>query len=202
MPRKTAAEKQAETRAKVLDAATETFQERGYFAASMGEISDRAGFSQGAIYSSFKGKEDLFLACVARLADARALVWEDFIADARELGAQPEIFGKVLVSVLFTPQWNKAMVEFRIAAISESSRQTLIGNQMRWRNIVIRLLEVYCATNDVTPGVPLETLADSLVAVADGLRFQALTEPDVDIAGGFATTLKLLLAGSTNPDSP
>src|SRR3954469_8135005 len=149
MPRKTAAQKQAETRTKVLDAATETFQERGYLAASMDEISDRAGYSQGAIYSSFKGKEDLFLACVARLADSRAQVWEGFIANAKELGARPESFGKVLGSVLFTPQWNKAMVEFRIAAISESSRQVLIDNQRRWRNIVIRLLEVYRTTNDL-----------------------------------------------------
>jgi AcrR family transcriptional regulator len=196
MPRMTAAQRQAETRARLVDAATTTFQERGYLAASLEEISERAGYSQGAIYSNFKGKEALFLGCIERLAESRTTVWEDFIANAKELGAQPESFGKVLVSVLLPPEWNKALVEFRIAAISEPSRQSLIENHQRWRNIVVRLLEVYCATNKITPTIPLEAIADSLVATVDGLRFQALTQPEVDIAGIFATTLRLLLAGA------
>jgi AcrR family transcriptional regulator len=38
------------------------FARRGFHGASVEEVSEEAGFSTGALYSNFKGKEDLFLA--------------------------------------------------------------------------------------------------------------------------------------------
>jgi AcrR family transcriptional regulator len=73
--RETRAEKQARTRAEILTAAAEIFGERGYDRASVEEIAERAGYSHGAVYSNFAGKDDLFLA-----------VFEDYMAmRAREL---------------------------------------------------------------------------------------------------------------------
>lgn len=199
MPRKTAAEKRAETRAKLIEAATATFKDRGYHAASMDEISDRAGFSYGAIYSNFKGKEALFLACIAHRSEGVTKTWEGFIANARELGAEPESFGKVLGSVLPDQQWTKAFLEFRLAAISDDSRQELLESQRHWCDIVTRLLDVYCTTNGLTPPAPLEAVANSVAATVDGLRVHALVDPDIDIGTIFSMTLKLIL-GPVSPD--
>jgi AcrR family transcriptional regulator len=55
-------EKKAQTRALLLGAAEEVFAERGFFAASVEEVAERAGFSMGAVYSNFESKADLFLA--------------------------------------------------------------------------------------------------------------------------------------------
>ena len=52
----------AETRRELLDAAARVFARRGFHGASVEEVSDEAGFSTGALYSNFDGKEDLFLA--------------------------------------------------------------------------------------------------------------------------------------------
>jgi AcrR family transcriptional regulator len=202
MPRKSAAEKRAETRAKLLDAATATFRDRGYHAASMDEISERAGYSYGAIYSNFKGKEALFLACIAHRAESVTRVWDDFIASARELGAEPENFGKALVSVLPDQQWTKAILEFRVAAISDDSRQSLLDAQRHWHRIVRRLLEVYCATHGFTPRVSLDAVAASLAATVDGLRVHALVDPDIEIGEIFSTTLGLLLAPAPAGEDP
>src|SRR6266851_1649705 len=64
MPRRrmTRAESQAETRAELLAAAGRVFKRYGYERASIAEIADEAGYSHGAVYSNFEGKEDLFLA--------------------------------------------------------------------------------------------------------------------------------------------
>src|SRR5688500_14063171 len=65
MPRLTRQERQAATRERLIEAATRVFARRGYLAASVEEIADEAGFSHGAVYSNFTGKEDLFLAVYA-----------------------------------------------------------------------------------------------------------------------------------------
>jgi AcrR family transcriptional regulator len=50
-----------EIRDEVLAAASRVFARRGFHGASVEAISEDAGLSTGAIYSNFKGKEDLFL---------------------------------------------------------------------------------------------------------------------------------------------
>ncbi len=53
-------EAQALTRRRVLDAAADVFGERGFQAASMADVADRAGYTIGAVYSNFANKESLF----------------------------------------------------------------------------------------------------------------------------------------------
>jgi AcrR family transcriptional regulator len=72
-------ERRAHTRARLLDGARAVFARRGYQAATVDEVAEEAGFTTGALYSNFKGKEDLFLAVV-----------EDMIA--REVREYTEIF--------------------------------------------------------------------------------------------------------------
>jgi AcrR family transcriptional regulator len=194
MPRKTAAEKRAETRANLIEAATASFKARGYHAASMDEISDRAGYSHGAIYSNFKGKEALFLACVAHRSEAVTALWEDFIAKVRKSGAGAENVGKALVEALPDQQWTKAILEFRVSTLSDDSRDALLAEQRNWLDIVTRLLAAYCESNGLTPPRPLESLAEAMTAMVDGLRLYALVDPEVDIGRVFATTLDALLA--------
>ena len=50
-PRRSRAEKQAETRRRLLEAAEEVFRERGFAGATVEDITERAGFSRGAFYS-------------------------------------------------------------------------------------------------------------------------------------------------------
>src|SRR2546421_6811453 len=62
----TRAESQARTRDELLAAAARVFKRRGYERASVAEIVEQAGYSHGAVYSNFEGKEDLFLAVYER----------------------------------------------------------------------------------------------------------------------------------------
>ena len=50
------------TRAALVEAAADVFAHRGFHAASLDEIAESAGFTRGAIYSNFGGKEELMLA--------------------------------------------------------------------------------------------------------------------------------------------
>lgn len=52
----------------MMDAAVAEFARRGYHAASMDEIAERAGISKPMLYLYLGSKEDLFLACIRREA--------------------------------------------------------------------------------------------------------------------------------------
>jgi AcrR family transcriptional regulator len=56
------------TRARILDAAMGLFAERGYAAATVGEIEKAAGLAPraGTLYQHFSGKEEVLRACVER----------------------------------------------------------------------------------------------------------------------------------------
>jgi len=66
------------TQQRILNSATTVFRERGYSAATMGEVVTASGASIGSIYHHFGGKNELFLA----IHDHMAAVIEARIADA------------------------------------------------------------------------------------------------------------------------
>jgi AcrR family transcriptional regulator len=71
MPRVTAAHGQ-EVRERIVAAALRVFGERGFHGATIADVVRESGLSVGAIYTYFKGKDDLFLA-TCDLASGRGL---------------------------------------------------------------------------------------------------------------------------------
>jgi TetR/AcrR family transcriptional regulator, transcriptional repressor of aconitase len=61
MPRLTREQNQALTRSRLLTVAKAHFARDGYAASSVDRIAEDAGFSKGAVYSNFAGKDELFL---------------------------------------------------------------------------------------------------------------------------------------------
>jgi AcrR family transcriptional regulator len=51
-----------------LDGAIRLFRERGYHAASIGDLTDAMGLASGSIYKAFRDKRDIFLAAFDRYA--------------------------------------------------------------------------------------------------------------------------------------
>jgi AcrR family transcriptional regulator len=71
--------KAARTRAALLDAARRVFTERGYAAASVGDIAAEAGVSLGAYYQYFRDRADILATLVGegaqRMLDDASQVW-------------------------------------------------------------------------------------------------------------------------------
>lgn len=59
------------TRARLLDAASQVFAEVGLDGASVEAICERAGFTRGAFYSNFESKDELFLQLASAIAERR-----------------------------------------------------------------------------------------------------------------------------------
>ncbi|MGA4841848.1 TetR/AcrR family transcriptional regulator [Streptomyces sp. G45] len=70
MPRK-------EREQQMIDVAVGVFAKRGYHAASVDEIAERAGISKPMVYLYLDSKEGLFLACLRREAERLGAAFED-----------------------------------------------------------------------------------------------------------------------------
>jgi AcrR family transcriptional regulator len=102
--RLTRAEAKARTREQLLGAAARVFARKGFAGASVEEIAESAGYSTGALYSNFSGKEQLFLELLSarrsrglerQVAVAAKLLEKATAGDEEPLGVLSGFFAKV-----------------------------------------------------------------------------------------------------------
>jgi AcrR family transcriptional regulator len=184
-----------QTRDVLVQAATEVFARRGYEGASLEEIAETAGFTRGAIYKHFAGKEDLFFAVID---DYNERVIEAFRAiapaspDAREWD----------VSKL-ADLWRESVVEFDdLSAIglefqlyelrNPSARERGVVHRRKNRELVAAFIEEVADRAGMTLRLPAPTLAGVILAAADGLSYAARVDGEDHL---FAAFLEVLNAG-------
>src|SRR6202795_1431217 len=78
--RLTREQSRANTRERLLAAARSVFARSGFHGASVEEVASEAGFSTGALYSNFDGKEDLFLVLMEREIEEHAREISDAVS--------------------------------------------------------------------------------------------------------------------------
>lgn len=82
--------KGAQTRARLLDAAKEIFEENGFLDARISDIAERAGLSHGSFYHYFDSKEEVFREVAARVVDQLSAPLGDVILDPASDATPPE----------------------------------------------------------------------------------------------------------------
>jgi AcrR family transcriptional regulator len=174
-------ERKAMTRELLLDAAATVFSRRGVHGASVEEIAAEAGFTTGAVYSNFSGKEDLFLALFERHTAAEVKKYDEIFAGARtvdeqarggadewmrELKREPDYFP------LFVEFWAHAVrdpeLRPRFAATFGAFRQAF-GRMIKE---AAKGLGIEVSTQDA------ESLGTVLNALGNGIALEKLADPD------------------------
>jgi AcrR family transcriptional regulator len=191
------AERKQETRARLLASAQRVFARRGFHAASVEEVAEEAGFSKGAVYSNFSGKEDLFLAMIdarfqRRLADVRAAV-----AGPGAPGEQARRSGEGFVRALADdPEWPPLFAEFWAYALRHPPVRRRFAARVRaLRRGVADILAVQADQAGVRLPVPAEALAAMTFAMATGIAMERQLDPEAVPHDLFGTMLELLFAG-------
>jgi AcrR family transcriptional regulator len=202
--RLTQAEKRAATRSELLRTAADVFARRGYHRASIEEVAEQAGFSHGAVYSNFSGKEDLFLAVfedymatrAGELAEALAGAPEGLPQRARAIAAQwMDRFARDPNSFLLH-------VEFMIHA----ARDPDLSMKMGLRQASLRLaIEDYLQNAQRAEAIefvlPPAELALIMRSLGIGLAIESLNSPgDMrgDLFADFTELVFTRLAGPSN----
>jgi AcrR family transcriptional regulator len=193
----TRAQTQAQTRANVIAAAARVFKRRGYEGASIAEIADEAGYSHGAVYSNFDGKDDLFLALyeewVARRVTEIDTTWSEqgALADSARAAADE------WMARLASEPWPFLLrLELTVRAAHDRDLQDKLATRVGAVPLAIRRLIAGAA--DQEPGeLPLAPaeIALAFQALSLGLALEALVNPAA-VRSGLGGELAALLVGA------
>lgn len=183
--RRSRAETQQETRARLIDAGLDLIAAAGVGAASIRGISERAGFSQGAFYSNFDSKEDLLLAVVATHMSriARALV--DLVETTEGLGLDDSLhrLGGRLAGLAENPVLSRLIVEMHLHAQRDPAfaarfAEVTAGYQAEFT----RITEALIARHALTPRQPAPVIAATMMAIWFGGIVQQSTPAAPSVA--------------------
>src|SRR5271166_6381749 len=199
--RMTREQSKANTRERLLSAARTVFASSGFHGASVEEIASRAGFSTGALYSNFDGKEDLFLVLMEREINdhareisaavrERASVAERATGGARQWMTMIEREPEVLL--LFMEFWAYGVRDARV-------RPKVAARFAQMRELLTRLIVDGVREFDLELALPAEQLAVAIDALADGIARQKLADPEAVPDELMGRVLSLLFSASTRP---
>jgi AcrR family transcriptional regulator len=192
--RLTREERRAATRTELLDAASRVFARRGFHAATLEEVAQEAGFTTGAIYSNFAGKDELFRAAfehqiardVREVTDAQARATEDTPgartrASARRwmelLRERPEMFLLLLEYWAYAmrhPELRESFAE-RFGAFRDTTARWVEDEAARggWGELPLPAEDIALGLNALIYGMAMQYLPGDENLPEDGLEQMA-----------------------------
>ena len=180
--RLTRSESQARTRAALIRAAGEVFVERGFHAASVEAIAERAGFTRGAFYSNFSGKEELFAELLQstvyaayRRMEEEQLASEEPVPTARESAKQLARVQKHPDGRWMFRLWLELLLQ---AGRDERMRELAVEFWRTNRGLLAKLAERRFAEAGRDPPLDPHVLASAMIAMDIGLAIQHYVDPD------------------------
>ncbi|GAA3530165.1 TetR family transcriptional regulator [Aeromicrobium flavum] len=172
-----------ETRARLVRAAGELFDETGTTGAGVNDVCSRAGYTRGAFYSNFASMDELYLAvCDDR---ARALLDRLEAAIDERITARPgpldldHAVSEVVEVLPLDPSW----VAARSVFIAQAAARPMAADLLRrhHEDLVDRLGPLGTASLRAarrTSTVPESALAEAMLAAYDGAMLHAVLYPD------------------------
>ena len=167
----TRAERAGHTRRELLDAAQRLFFSDGYHGTTLDDIADEAGYTKGAVYSTFKSKGGLFLALFDEVVDRR-------VEDIRLLLAPHESNDDKLAALARQPvdednaQFLLLVIEFWVHAAREPALHAAFSE--RYRRLRTNLAAI------APHGSPFDEQRWAILTLAfsNGLALERLIDPD------------------------
>jgi AcrR family transcriptional regulator len=186
------------TRAQVLDAAERVFARDGLRGASVDAIALEAGYSTGAIYSSFRGKEDLFLALIEERIDPRLAKVYEAAEGELAAGAPPLEAARRFVAMLrHERDAILLLIDFWAQAVRDpTAADRFAERHARLRAVIARLIDASARDSGAELGLPPEHLATTLIALANGFAIELLADPDTVPDDLFGHAVGALMRGA------
>jgi TetR/AcrR family transcriptional regulator, transcriptional repressor of aconitase len=128
-PRKrlTREESRAQTRATLMAVGRKHFIRYGLGGAVAEKIAEDAGYSRGALYSNFDGKEELFLAVIREEQDRRTEALHSMFKEEPSAKERLRKMREAIADLVTDPDWIVLRAEFEAGALrNERIRQTFV----------------------------------------------------------------------------
>jgi AcrR family transcriptional regulator len=173
-PRLNRVQKKARTRSEIVAAARRVFLARGFHAATLDEIAEEAGYTKGAVYSNFAGKDDLFLAVLTEHYVQRAEQYATLlVADHDVEGTYRAIAGVMLEAYEREPAWWPLVSDFSTHASRDAQlRERLRHTRERFLDALAGQVEALCERHRLTLALPAREVARGAGALMRGMTVE------------------------------
>jgi len=186
-----------ERKSQILDAAMETFTEKGFHKTRMSDIADTSGLSKGSLYWYFDSKDALISKLIDRvfefeIKDLTALLSDDRSAEER-IYIYTERGGQDIVKML---KWMPLIYDFLALAFRQYTIKTAIqGYYKKNLGLLVTLIQQGIDAGEFIPGSALQA-AYAIGAIIEGTIMLWLYDPDqIDIQAHIRSSTELLLRG-------
>jgi AcrR family transcriptional regulator len=177
--RLTHAERRQRTQTELVATALTVFLERGFHGASLDEIAERAGYSKGAVYSNFAGKDELFLAVLDATFERRTRILADVLLDQQELEESYRAVGRSMVEAdEGEPRWTPLLLEFWAhASRRDALRAAVAERRERFFTVIAGFIAELGRRHGVEFAIPPKEIARGSNALARGIALDRLLSP-------------------------
>jgi AcrR family transcriptional regulator len=199
--RMTREQSRAHTRERLLEAARSVFARAGFHGASVEEIASEAGFSTGALYSNFEGKEDLFLVLMDREIEAHAREISRAVAEQASMSGRATGGARRWMTMIERePEALLLFMEFWAYGVRDARVRPKVAERFaEMRRVLTGLIADGVRDFDLELEIPAEQLAIAIDALADGIARQKLADPAAVPDELMGTLLTSLLGALTRP---
>lgn len=182
--------RRAATRERLIDAALGVFAEKGVGGASVEEICESAGFTRGAFYSNFTGKEALSIACLERQVEVNMAALGDAL---KSLPHPEDAAGRPIEAII------DAAITVFLAAQGSDPVEVLASQELRlFAARDAGVAEAYRALNEQASGV----IADMLDAYLPAFGYRLVLETRQAVSLLHAVHDHGAVGALIDPDSP
>lgn len=174
-------ERKEETRRELVEAATKVFEQRGFHGASLEQIAREAGYTTGAIYWHFGGKDELFLAAFEAYALTR--VAEVTAVQDSAPGGLPQrtraLADQWMARQAVDPAFMVVALEFFVHSLRHPElREAMAARQAAVRLALGRILEQETRAAGLDLPMPAQDVATVLRELGVGMAQAKLLDPD------------------------
>ena len=165
------------SRERILACAEAVILQKGFSGTSIDDILEKASITKGGFFYHFDGKPGLAEALIDRYLEQDDELFGSLLAQSAELSEDPLhrllIFLKLLAETLGSmaethPGCLVASFTYESQQFREDIRDMIRVGMVRWREMIVDLLEQANREYRMETEVPLETLADMFTAIIEG----------------------------------
>jgi len=137
-------------RERLLESAKTLFSQRGYYATSVEDIVESAGFSKGTFYFYFKSKEELFKSLVEEMHLNIVKRLEGFLE--RELPLEDALIehAEVFLEDIHQNRHIAQIFLFQLLGTSEEFRELYYTKVAHWRELLARMVDKAIQRGEIT----------------------------------------------------
>jgi AcrR family transcriptional regulator len=155
------------------------FRREGYHRASLDRIAAEAGFTTGAVYSTFDSKADVMLALFAARAERRRAVWAEVLDSASTVeDFVTEVARRYAGEIVAEREWLAVVSEFLIVIGRDEELRARYADQHEASLAALTdSIRIWAERNEERLAIAPRQVATAVTALNRGLVLEELVAP-------------------------